>query len=395
LKFPLPKIDDLIKEFHGKKFYSALDIKSGYFHIKVAKDSRHYLAFMTKKGLYEWNVMPFGPTNAPSVFQRAMRIIFQGLDFVKIYLDDVLILSDTFEEHMKHIQLALDRIKKYNIKLRMDKCYWAVQKLEYLGHVISPEGITPNKKRIENILKFKTPRTRKQLQKFIGMINYLAKFIPGLSTKLEILHNIKYNTKNPKANPTIPNWNADLQHAFDMLKKELESLPMLLHHPDLSKEFIIETDASATCIGSVLYQKQNDILVPIEFASRKFTETESRWDTGEKETYAIIWSIQRWRRYLIQKHFTVFSDHWNLHYLFNLNKQFKGDKFWRWTLLLQEYHFTVIRRPGTKQLISDYLSRYVLPSDNVPSSPFDLTISDAKPVLIPNKQGLKKRKFLK
>ena len=362
-QFPLPKIDDVLKEFGQKQYYTALDLKSGYFHIKVHPDSRHLLAFLTKQGLYEWNVLPFGPTNAPAFFQRAMQHVFQGLDFIKIYLDDILILSNTFEEHIEHIKLAFERVKQYNLKMRMDKCYFAVQKIQYLGHIITPKGIQPSTKKLKDIFEFKQPQTKKEMQSFVGLVNFIHKFIPGLSNLLNTFTDAKtFETKDPKADETLKVWTDEMQYFFNKIKEVVGNKNHILSHPDFNKQFYVEADASYFNIGAILYQKDsNNKLQPIECISKKLSPAQQNWDTGEKETYALVYAIEKWRRYLIQKHFIAYTDHKNLHQLFNLAKRFKGNRLYRWQLIIQEYNFTVVPRPGKQQIISDYLSRYVIP----------------------------------
>ena len=350
-RFPMPKITDLLQKFQGNKYFTSLDLKSGYFHIDVDKVTRPLLAFLTPWGLYEWNRMPFGVKTAPIFFQRAMTKVFEGLDFVQVYLDDIIILSKTEQDHISHLTQVFDRLKKYNLKLRLDKCMFGVTELEYLGHLVNGHTQLPTPAYKGKIINCKVPDSKKALESFLGLCNWIARFIPILSELTRPLYTLTH--KN-----TVWRWGEKEQKLFDRIKHEINNIKAL-KLPDLNKKFYVETDASIHSLGAVLLQKdEKGLLQPVEWLSKSFDQTQINWSIGEKECFAAIYAIEKWEKYLKPNHFVLYTDHKNLALLFNFAKIFKGNKLWRWALRLQEYTFTVTARPGSEQIISDYLSRY-------------------------------------
>ena len=226
-EYPLPRTDELIERFRGKKIITSLDIKSGYHHIKVRDGDQEKLAFSFAGRMYEWNVMPFGPTNAPACFQAAMHKLFDGLDFMIIYMDDLTIVSDTIEEHLEHLQIVFDIMKEYRINLRIDKCAFAVKNTEYLGFVVNKEGYRVTSRYQDKIHNCPTPRNRKELQRFVGLANYIHKFIPLMYEYLLVLRKLlKAKTKWY--------WGQEQEDAFNALKDTIMHTPFL-KHPDGSK----------------------------------------------------------------------------------------------------------------------------------------------------------------
>lgn len=352
-KYPLPRIENLQRQFRGKTHITSLDMKSGYWHIGVAEKDREKLAFIFNGKLYEWCVMPFGPTNAPGYFQYVMHKIFKHLEFVLVYLDDISILSDSAEQHIKHLRIVFETLAKYNIKLRLDKCAFAQSETEFLGFLVDKYGIRVTKKYKEKVLKVPTPKSKKQLQRFIGLVNYLHKFIPNIHAKLKpLLSLIKKN---------VPfHWTSEHQSAFEEIKELIQQTSFLMH-PNFDKEFVVVCDASSEGMGAMLaqYDEKNN-LRPIEFASKVFTETQKNWHISEQETFAVVYFVEKWRHCLMNQHFKVLTDHKNLQELFNRSKNFRAGKLYRWAVRLQEFTFTAEYLPGSDNVFADYLSRDAL-----------------------------------
>jgi len=252
--FPLPKIDDLLDQLGKSKYFSTLDLKSGYWQIKVHPSSQEKTAFTTHQGLFEFQVMPFGLINAPAAFQRLMQQVLMGLnmenatDFVAVYLDDILI--ETFQDHMTHLKTVLQRLEQVNLKLNPKKCCFGCQVVEYLGHILTPDGLKPNPERIAAVRRFVTPCDVKTVKQFLGLASFYRKFVPNFAKIAEPLHNLTRKSVQFE-------WTATCEDSFNCLKKKLIEGPVLVY-PDFSKDFVLETDASIQGLGAVLSQVQDD-----------------------------------------------------------------------------------------------------------------------------------------
>ena len=192
--FPLPRIDDLLDQLGKSKFFTTLDLAAGYWQVQMHASSKEKTAFITHKGLYQFNVMPFGLRNAPAVFQRLLQKVLAGLNhdneapFVSVYLDDILVYSETFEDHLDHLQRVNSRLQNAGLKLKPTKCYFIRQQVEYLGHVITPQGISPNPARLQAVQDYPTPSSVKAVRQFVGLASYYRQFIPGFAKIAEPLH---------------------------------------------------------------------------------------------------------------------------------------------------------------------------------------------------------------
>ena len=359
--YRIPSMRDLYRRLSGSKIFSNFDLRSAYYHIPIKEEDRHKTAFIADDGrLWEWNRMAFGFCNAPAVFQRAMDKVFDGLDFVVVYLDDIIVCSKNEKEHLQHLKLVYERLKKYNLKLRILKCKFYMRELKFLGIIVNADGIRCDPGYINQVLKFKKPSNVKEIERFIGMVTWLGRFIPNLSKLTS-----KLNDLRKKNQPFL--WTKEHDRHFNAILRAV-SEAKLLRHPDIQRPFFIQTDASDKAIGAVLLQDfGNGILEPIEFISRRFKEAELKWHASEKELVAIVWSLKKWIRYLLPKHFVVFTDHKNLENLFNYTGNKLG-KLQRWMIFLQQFDFTAKYLPGKDNFIADYLSR-----DNI--APFAKEIS--------------------
>ena len=351
--YPIPKTSGLFEKFRGKRYITSLDLKGGYWHIPIHEDDKHKTAFIFDGKIYQWNVMPFGPTNAPMYFQQCMREIFGDLDFVTIYLDDISILSDTLEEHKTHLKIIFERLKIYCIKLRLDKCIWGVDETQYLGFHVDKVGTKCKADYIQKIMDIPLPVTRTDLKRFIGMIQFLHSFIPQLQDDMSVLS--KLTSTKRDGNKII--WNDVSKASFYRLKEMVQSVEPLVH-PNLDKQFHVFTDASKYGIGGMIAQYDDqERLRPVAYCSKVFNDTQTRWHVSEQEVYAAIYCVEKWSHYLRHQKFILHTDHKNLQKLFNTAVNFKSGKLFRWAVRLQDYHFECQYIPGKKNVFPDYLSR--------------------------------------
>ena len=349
ISYPLPSIQQLIDKFRGKSWISTIDIKSGYWHIPIRLEDRCKTAFVFNNQLYEWNVMPFGPTNAPAYFQKVMDDIFSDLDYVTVYMDDITIISKSPEEHQNHLKIVFQRLQEYGIKIRPDKCAFAQESVPYLGFIVDGTGSSINPKYKDKIANIPIPRTKKQLQRFLGMVNYLLKFIPNLQVDLKPFHEM---TKKS----SYIQWNDVLNEYFNKIKSKIMNAEML-YHPDPNKPFELYCDASGEGFGAALVQRDdNGRLQPVQFCSKIFDQTQRNWHVSEQEIYSVIYAVEKWRNYLIPRKFIVRTDHKNLEELFNRAKNFRAGKLYRWAVRLQDYEFEARWIQGKKNHMADYLS---------------------------------------
>ena len=307
-QFPLPRIDDLLDQLGRAKYFTTLDLAAGYWQVEMHPDSKEKTAFATYQGLYEFNVMPFGLKNAPGVFQRLMQRVLMGLnpengpDFVATYLDNVLIFSTTFEEHLVHLRSVLDRLLEVGLKLKPAKCHFICQSVEYLGHLVTPQGISPNPARVAAVKDYPTPTSVKEMRQFVGIASYYRRFIKGFAKVAQPLHALTQKG-------AVFKWSVSCQEAFQHLKNLLVEAPVLAY-PDFLKPFTLETDASVLGLGAVLSQQQDDgHLHPVAYASRALSPQEKRYGITELETLAVVWSMQHYHAYLYGHEVTVFTDH--------------------------------------------------------------------------------------
>ena len=347
--FPMPLVSDTLDALSGTQYFTTLDLKSGYWQIEMHPASREKTAFCTSNGLYEFLVMPFGLTNSGASFQRLMGHILRGLEyrFALIYIDDIIIFSKSVDEHLAHLEEVFRRLREASVKLNPKKCNFVKQKVEYLGHVITPQGIEVDKNKVQVVLDFPTPKNLKELRSFLGLANYYRRFIKGFSVIASPLNAL--TRKGVKFC-----WTESCANAFDKLKRALVSAPILAY-PNFEEPFLLFVDASSTGIGFTLAQNQNGKEVVIAYNGRGLNSAEQNYSTTEKEGLALVEGIKKFQPYLHNKKFTVYTDHGSLRWLMNV-KDATG-RLARWALLLQKYDFDIVYRPGTQNGNADGLSR--------------------------------------
>lgn len=254
--FPLPRIDDLLDQLGAARYFSTLDLASGYWQIRMHPDSVEKTAFTTPHGLHEFRVMPFGLTNAPGVFQRLMERVLAGLNppdgaaFVVVYIDDVLVFSRSLEEHLEHLRRVILRICEAGLKLKPSKCHFIREEVEYLGHLITPQGLKTNARLTAAVAEFPRPQNVSEVRRFLGLSSYYRRFVSNFARVASPLHALTRKGAEFE-------WTNECEVSFQALKEKLTSAPVLAY-PSFERPFVLETDASIAGIGAVLSQPQDD-----------------------------------------------------------------------------------------------------------------------------------------
>ncbi|XP_070212629.1 uncharacterized protein [Littorina saxatilis] len=348
---PITDVEHLFADLSGARYFSKLDLTKGYWAIPIAKEDRCKTAFSTSLGTFQWIYMPFGLKTAGSIFNRMMRKLLGPLNRrdVHHFMDDILIASATWEEHIASIKAVLQRLKEANLAAKPSKCYFGFSHLSYLGHEIGNGKKWPEDEKIEQILKAKAPETKKELRAFLGLSGFYRSYVSQYSEIAAVL-----TDKTKKQEPEKVKWSPECQTAFETLKQKLAANPVLMI-PDHQLPFVLRTDASDRGMGAVLMQDQGKGLQPIAYASKKLKGAEENYATVEKECLATVWGIQKFERFLYGKHFTLETDHQPLQYLQRMKPT--NPRLMRWALQLQPYSFTIKVIPGKDNIGADYLSR--------------------------------------
>ena len=357
--FSIPRIDDIFDHLSQAEYYTTIDFKSGYFQVGLDPKDRPKTAFSTRDQHYQFTVLPQGVTNGPPAFQRIVGHILGPTrwQYSLAYLDDVIIYSPTFEQHLAHLEDILNRLSVANFRLNVDKCHIAKTSIDYLGHHIEHSNIRPNADNIRALLETPQPTTAKEAFRFVKAAEYYRKFIPRFSTIAQPLHKYAPTTKEQRSQKSqstpIVLSNEEL-NAFTELKRILTN-DLVLRIPDQNLPFKIQTDASKIGIGAVLMQTHPNGDLPVAYLSKKFTTTQMNWPATEQECYAIICAIEKWHKYLDGRPFIIETDHKPL-LPFNMKQQLNS-KCERWRLKLQQYKFTIRYIKGKRNTVADYLSR--------------------------------------
>ena len=352
-QYPLPLISELMNRLSGKKLFTKLDLRGAYNLLRVREGDEWKTAFRTRYGLFESLVMTFGLQNAPAAFQHFINSIFHDfLDvFLVIYLDDILVFSDDFDSHVGHVKAVLQRLRENQLYAKLEKCSFHVTSVEFLGFVVSINGITMDKAKVKAVSDWPEPKTVKDVQRFIGFANFYRRFISGFAKIARPLHQLV-------SKQTSWAWTAEAALAFDKLKTAFVNGPVL-RHPDTSKPFIVESDASNFAIGAVLSQRHDTVLHPCCFFSRSLSAAERNYPVYDKELLAIKAAFVEWRHLLegARYHIVVFTDHKNLEHFLDKSTQVMDGRRARWKLFFTRFDFSIRYRPGVKAGKPDALSR--------------------------------------
>ena len=346
---PLPRIDDLLDNLKDAKYFSKIDLKSGFWQIPMEESSISKTAFTTHRGLYECLIMPFGLKNSPSTFERVIEHVFteELWNFILVYLDDIIIYSNTFEEHLQHIEAALLKLREAHLKANPEKCDFGEIEIAFLGHIITTEGIKPNKENSKLVREFPPPKNVKQVRSYLGLCSYYRRFIKNFSSiAAPLYHLTKIGVKFE--------WTTECQEAFNTLRERLVAEPIMAL-PDFNKRFHLQTDASNTGIGYTLSQYYEKTERAIIYGGRVLSLREQSMSPTEKEALAIVVAVKKLHPYLHGRQFTIWTDHKPLNYI--LSAKDPTGKLTRWALTLQVYDFVIEYRKGINNGNADGLSR--------------------------------------
>lgn len=375
-RYPLPNITDILDKLGRCNYFTTLDLASGFHQIEMHPNSIQKTAFSVENGHFEYLRMPFGLKNAPSTFQRVMDNVLKELQnkICLVYMDDIIIFSTSLQEHIQNLDLVFKALENSNLKIQLDKSEFLCKSVEFLGHIITPEGVKPNPKKIEAIKKFPIPKTPKEIKSFLGLLGYYRKFIPNFAkTTKPMTACLKKDQKIILSDEYVK--------CFHTCQTLLSNEPVLAY-PDFSKPFVLECDASKYAIGSVLSQDGH----PISYYSRTLNPAEINYSTIEKELLSCVDSCKFYRPYLFGNHFTIMTDHQPLQWLFNLKNP--NSRLIRWRLRLDEYDYEIKYKRGKQNVNADCLSRPPIAelnavdndTDSMIANPSDLqTILDALP----------------
>lgn len=347
-RYPIPRIDDLLDQLRGAKFFTKVDLKSGYHQVPIDPADVWKTAFKSKEGLFEWLVMPFGLTNAPATFMRLMNDVLRPFidSFVVVYLDDILIFSRTWSEHLQHVEQVLSTLQKHKLYANIEKCSFGMQSIQYLGYIIDVEGVHVDPAKIQIIQDWPSPKNFTELRSFLGLANFYRRFVFGFSHISWPLNQSLRGGAQAKFQ-----WTEAQQQAFEELKKRLCSAPVLVL-PDLHQAFEIETDASDYALGAVLTQNGH----PVAYHSETFSDTVRKYPTYDKELYAIVQACKQWKHYILGKETVIHTDHKPLQFLQTQGK-LQNDRHQRWSVYLQQFHLNIRHKKGSSNKVADCLSR--------------------------------------
>jgi hypothetical protein len=353
-KYPLPRQDELFDRLHGAKVFSKLDLMSGYHQIRIDPADIHKTAFRTRYGHYEFCVLPFGLTNAPSIFMQMMQQILSPYldEFVIAFLDDILIYSKNEEEHLKHVTQVLDLLRKHKLYAKESKCEFFKSEIGFLGHRFTADGVKMDQEKVQAVIDWPVPKNVKEILSFLGTAGYYRRFVKDFSRiSAPISELVKKDV------PYV--WSEEQQHAFESLKTALISAPILVS-PDPTKPYVVTTDASGFAVGAVLQQDQGNGLQPIAFMSKKMLPAEVNYPIRDQEMLSIICALKEWRHYLHGSsfNFVVKTDHQSLEYFLKPSNQLSGRQA-RWSEYAQQFKFDIKYLPGKHNVVADSLSRRV------------------------------------
>ena len=301
-QYPLPRPEDLFATLAGGKFFSTLDLSHAYNQVVLDDGSLKYLTINTHRGLYQYTRLPFGVASAPSVFQKMMDTILQGMDGVICYLDDILVSGRTEEEHLTNLRKVLERLQEHGIRAKRAKCTFLKTSVQYLGHVIGADGLHATDTKIEAIVNAPSPKNVTELRSYLGLLNYYGRFIPNLASLIHPLNKLLRHNMTWR-------WTKSCRDAFKSTKEKIVSPNVLIHY-DVARPLRLAADASAYCIGAVISHVMDDGSErPIAFASRTLMPSERNYAQVEKEALSLVFGVCKFHSYLYGRKFTLITDH--------------------------------------------------------------------------------------
>ena len=336
---PLPRIDDLLDALQGACWFSTLDLKSGYWQVPIMERDKEKTAFRTSSGqLYEFNQVPFGLCNSPATFSRLMDRVLSGLHWETclFYLDDIIVFSSTWEEHLARLRQVFERLRHADLKLGAEKCAFAAKEVRYLRHQVTEEGLLPDSVLLVAIREIPPPKTATEVRSFLGLAGYYRRYVKNFAAIAGPLHALTRKD-------AVFHWSAACQDAFDHLKTLLTTSP-ITPFSDFSQSFRLYTEASTAGLGAILAQVCEGKERIICCASRSLNQAEKAYPATKLECLAIVWAVAKFRPYLMAMPFEVYTNHYALQRLKTMRTG--SALLHRWSAELEEYDFTVKHRPG-------------------------------------------------
>ena len=348
-RHPLPLIRDIFNSLDGATVFSTLDLKSAFHRFEIHPNDRHKTTFTVGRQQYRFRGCPFGLKPISSKFQRVMDIVFKDMqDFVLCFVDDIVVFSRTMEEHAAHVARAIQALTDVNLILNADKCHFAQKAVYLLGFCVSAEGRTLDPRKLTNMHTWPIPQTGKDIQRFLGVVNYFREHIPKISTLTAPLDQLRH------AGDLTDLWTDAHTDAFIAIRRILVNTP-ILRYPNMKYPFSVATDASNVGIGAVLYQVIDNETRHISFMARALSKSERNYSTTKRELLAVVYALEKFHQYLWGNHFTLFTDHRALIYLHT--QKVANPMMVGWLDHILEYSFDVVHLPGLDNILPDQLSR--------------------------------------
>ncbi|XP_063585832.1 uncharacterized protein LOC134763205 [Penaeus indicus] len=348
--YPLPLIEELVDSIGQAKFITKIDMQKGYYQIGLTDNAKTISAFITPFGLYNYTVMPFGMCNAPATFQRAINYTIQGLEGVKSYLDDLLVISDSWDVHIRRLHALFSRLDEAGFTINLAKSIFCSATVTYLGHIVGQGRTLPKQANVEAIQAYPTPTTRKSLMRFLGMVGFYRRFCSNFSS-------IATPLTDMTSSKCAFQWTPECAEAFDKLKLFISSEPVL-RTPDYSRPFSLQIDASGHGVGAVLLQEDENtqVMHPVSYFSAKLKKHQMQYSTIEREALSLVLALKKFDCYLHSRQpVVVYTDHNPLVFIHRMQNQ--NQRILRWSLLLQQYNLVVKHIKGVDNVIADSLSR--------------------------------------
>ena len=356
LLIPLPKIDELYAKLKGYKVFSSLDLRSGYYHIGLKDSAKPKSAFiLSSLGKYQFNRVPFGLAQAPAYFQKLINDVLNGCNFAMGYLDDIIIYSRSEKEHLEHLEEIFIRLKAAGLKLKLEKCCFFKKHIQYLGHLISAEGIQSLPEKLEGIAKMPAPKNSKEVKQFLGLVGYYRKFVPRFADISRVLTHLTKKDVKFK-------WMPECENCFQILKEFLQQAP-ILKYPNPQANYTLYTDASKYTYTGILTQHSNGRDHPFTYISGLFCGSQLNWATLVKEAYTIYMSVKKLSFYIDTAKITVRSNHLTLKKF--LEKNTLNSKVNNWAIELESQNITFEYIPGILNALADTLSRLIEMDENI------------------------------
>ncbi|XP_065188042.1 uncharacterized protein K02A2.6-like [Sycon ciliatum] len=354
---PIPNPSDLLSQLSGGSVFSKLDLSQAYAQLPLDDDSRRYCVIATHKGLYEFTRLPFGVSSAPSIWQKAIEQVLQGLEGVVVYFDDILICGNTQQQHDERLRAVLRRFAETGLRLRREKCEIGKPQVSYLGFTLSKAGLQPSRDKVLSIQNAPRPHDVSTLRSFLGLVNFFGRFIPNCSSLLQPLNELLKKD-------VVFNWTDACQSAFAKVKEFLIADPVMAHY-DVTLPLILECDASPAGIGAALLHVMPDQSVrPVVYVSRALSKAESHYSQIEREALAIVFAVRRLHQYIYGRKFILRTDHKPLIKIFGEHESLSktsASRLQRWAVILAEYDYVIEHIPGKENVLADCLSRLPLP----------------------------------